>query len=329
MRIVPHRPVTEGVGHRCFRVLRFGVAMKKKPLDDRGVPEWVWPPILRFRDYVEQERRLVELSSRGIFQISRSVPLVEALQKLNEGSTSSGEKDAEQNVADAEAATAPGDDQSEGPVEAAQRLAELAEAEITDDFRLLHGHSLVGIWGALEALTSDLAAEWLIQVPEALELPAFANLRIPIAEFERLERDERMRAVINELDRKTSATLRRGVNRFETILDAIGLSGRVDKPVSARLYELQQIRNAFVHRGGLVDRRLAEACPRLKLDPGSPVPVTDRDYGEYMTGALYYAATLANRIRTHYGAKPAKLGALRPVPKRRWARSRGAGPTAR
>ena len=237
----------------------------------------------------------MELSERGISQLSKFDSLAKALEQLERLSNSSA------NVEEGQ--------ESAGMVEA-RRLADLARSEMKTGFRLLHGHSLVGVWAALEVMARDTVVAWLVNVPETIANEPFASVKFTVGEFEQLERSERMSVLVDEVDRKRGG---QGVGRFEHLLDAAGLSGSAPKRVRDRLFELQQIRHVFAHRGGEADRALVDACPALKLKVGRPVQLPSKTYLHYLTASWIYAVILSNRIRAQFGVEEVKVP---PLPRR-------------
>lgn len=186
----------------------------------------------------------------------------------------------------------------------ARKEAERAREEASKDFPLLHAHSLLGLWSALEALVEDVAVAWLITKPDTLQRPEFSKIRVPIAEFQLLSTEDQMTYLIAEVQRDLRAEQRSGVARFERLLDAIGMGGSTPREVGTAIYEAQQIRNVIAHRGGAADRKLVEACPWLGLKPGQPLTVSHKRFVYYLRAIHIYVVELINRFRTFEGMKP-------------------------
>lgn len=74
----------------------------------------------------------------------------------------------------------------------------------------------------------DLIVALLLSEPEFLRAEAFSKIRIPLADFETLDKEERMRILLRELQRTLRSDQRHGVNGFEVILGSVELSGEVD-----------------------------------------------------------------------------------------------------
>jgi hypothetical protein len=83
----------------------------------------------------------------------------------------------------------------------------------------------VAIWASLEALIEDIVVESFQHNPSLLQAEAIRKIKIGFGEYELLNPEERLRFVVKELARQTNADLKQGVNRFETLLENVGLSG--------------------------------------------------------------------------------------------------------
>lgn len=180
-------------------------------------------------------------------------------------------------------------------VEVAGKLAELAGRMIDTGFSLLHEQALISLWGTLEAFVEDLLACWLLREPSAREAEPVRSVRVSITEFELMDQEQRCLYIIKALEQETSAIYRKGIGRFETLLDVFGLGGPVSATVRRDVHELQQVRNVLVHRRGIADRQLLEACPWMDVAIGDQVVVTSEDLLRYVRALDSYLAELIYR----------------------------------
>ncbi len=183
-----------------------------------------------------------------------------------------------------------------------QTEANSARPEAEKGFPLVHGHALLGLWSALEAMVEDAIVAWIIDKPETLQSADFAKIRVPLAEFSRMDAEDQALYLVSEVQRDSK--LAQGITRFERLFDAVGLGGSVNEEVRKAIFEAQQVRNALAHRGGFADRRLVEACPWLELNPGHRLSVTHRKFLYYMQAMRMYAIDLLNRCYLHDGIDP-------------------------
>jgi hypothetical protein len=173
--------------------------------------------------------------------------------------------------------------------------------EAENDFRLLHAHTAVALWGALEALVENLAATIIVHEPVYLTRTPITEIKISIAEFETLDREARARVIVGQLAARLRADSRKGVDRFESVLDVLNLSGPVDAATKRDLYELQQVRNVLVHRSGIADRRLVSACPWMDIASGDALKLDYSTYVRYRDAVHGYLRVLINRMRVRLG----------------------------
>jgi hypothetical protein len=179
--------------------------------------------------------------------------------------------------------------------------AEFAAKECDTGFPLLHEFTLVGLWGALEAAIEDLIIGILSNEPEFLRAEPFAKIRIPLADFETLDKEDRMRVLLRDLQRTLRSDQRQGVTGFEAILDAVGLSGEIKDEVREGIWEMHHVRNVIVHRRSCVDRIFVAACPKLGVKIGDRIPLTHELFTRYVNSLAGYAVEIIYRLGDRYG----------------------------
>ena len=169
----------------------------------------------------------------------------------------------------------------------------------------------------LEALVSDVATALLIAEPEIFEHEVFQKIRAPVVAYERLSSAERTAFLIREVQRSVGADLKRGLGRFEALLNAVALGGGVDKDISDCMFELSQTRNLIAHKASVADAQFISACPHLGLSTGERLFIDHARYEWYLDGAFSYVATLLNRARSRAGQASLEIPTLRvrPEPK--------------
>ncbi len=242
------------------------------------LPPWAQEPFDYFWRYESDAARILALCIRGVTTVSHIPRIINILDH--------------------------GKVRDEAAYVSNQFDAEFAKQEIKDDFSALHSHSVVTIWGALEVLVNDLATAWLINQPEALNRATVSKIRIPLSEYERLNKDERMRFLVKDITRSLNADFKMGVDKFEVVLDALGLGGAVNKNRKKILYEVSQVRNILVHRAGIVDRQFKEGCPWVKTPLGSKFKINPKLYNRYHNEVWRYTFDLNARVRNRLGIEP-------------------------
>ena len=177
------------------------------------------------------------------------------------------------------------------------------EQEQQHGFPRLNAHAVIEMWSALESLVQDLAVVWLVNIPGIRDNPQFQKVRVRLAIYESLGTvEERMKYLLRELESDSQHADKEGVQRFETTLGLVGLSGPVPDDIRRPLFEMQQVRNVIAHRASIADRRLAEACPWIDITEGTPLRISESDYDQYETGTLTYALVLLQRALGRFDA---------------------------
>ena len=185
-----------------------------------------------------------------------------------------------------------------------------AKVNLRKDFFILHAHAVLSLWGSLEVLIEDFIVAWLLHNPKTLENEAFKKVKITLAEYESLDREGRMRILVQELER--AAVGKQGTNRFEQMLANLDLSGPVPESDRRAIIEMQNVRNAIVHSAGHADERLVKNCPWLNLEVRDPVKVSGSQYIRYQRAVCEYVLLLAARLTKRFDLEPKPgIGKLR------------------
>jgi GNAT superfamily N-acetyltransferase len=182
----------------------------------------------------------------------------------------------------------------------AKKHADFAEKEQREGFPLLHAHTLVGDWGALQSSIEDALVGMLMNEPELMQLESFSKIKITLAEFETLEKEERMRLLVEELQRGQGLGRKQGADVFEALLDQVKLSGPVEDKLKKTMWEMHNLRNVIVHRGSIADRRLVKGCPWLGLKVGDRVKIDHEDFEKHHFALGEYLMVIIRRMSVKY-----------------------------
>jgi hypothetical protein len=191
--------------------------------------------------------------------------------------------------------------------QAARHTAKIAESEIKTNFSLTHSHALMGAWGALEGMIEDLCISRMQHDTSILNGPKFAKIKIPLVEFQTMSDSDRLRFVVTELQRDLGLELKSGATKFEPLLAVAGLGGFVDRRVRDSIFEAQNLRNVFAHRGGVADRKLVSNCPHLAYKVGDSVRVDSNVFSRNFYGLLAYGFVVLNRCRSLEGMQLSEI----------------------
>lgn len=245
----------------------------------KPVMRWWKEPIRVFAEYVEDERDLVELSRVSVemlrTELEASPQLHAAAETLTRAVT-------------------------------AAELVGSAEEESSKDHPLLHGHSVVAIWSALETMVGDVVESWLLWWPPARTR---AGARVSLAALHGLPADEwglGARQLLDRAYQKLNRTVRspRRLDHYEWLLDTVGLVADpqdYDAQMTQNLWEMQQIRNVFAHKRGVADARFVTQNKNLPFSVRDEIRI-DRDaWADFLVTTLLYADVMVRRMRRELG----------------------------
>jgi hypothetical protein len=242
--------------------------------------EWLRGPFDRYRDYVEQTFRLVSLAILGISRMTNDHQLTEAIINYDMVTSDIAEQTPDQQSQIAEA----------------RKRAELAAQEVEQGFPLLCGHTIVGLWGAFEAAIENFLTRWIVYSPSSLEDISQIRLRVPATDFMQASDQERARLLLAELSRNLQADARLGISRFEELLNRFNLGGNPKDEVKREVFEMQQVRHIWAHRGGLADAQFKDRCPWFDVDVEQLVKVDMKKVEDYGSATIYYVIDIWKRV---------------------------------
>ncbi|ORB46770.1 hypothetical protein BST43_26555 [Mycobacteroides saopaulense] len=177
--------------------------------------------------------------------------------------------------------------------------ASRADKEIEAGFPTLHAHALLGLWGAFERFIEDVFVAAIVDAPEILGGEMFAKLKLPL-KVALSSGEERARGIMLEISRAAGSDSKTGINQFENILNYVGLSGVTPPNVRDAVFNAQQVRHVWAHRGGVADEQFVGRCPsRAKV--GDKLMIDIGEFGIYMHGLHMYGILIMNRHLLNLG----------------------------
>jgi hypothetical protein len=182
--------------------------------------------------------------------------------------------------------------------------AEFSRNEREHGFPLLHAYTVVSVWGALEAAIEDMLVGILLNEQEVLANDDVAKIKIPLGTFELLNKEERMRLLLAEIQRTQRSVLAQGIGAFENVLKVFGLDGPVDADTKKELWEFNHVRNVIVHRASRADSRLVQACPEMNLQVNDKIVLSHEKYHAYIQAVARYIQTIVSRLSARYAPAP-------------------------
>lgn len=240
-------------------------------------PDWALSPLEEFVSRSEHLATVVRLSVQGM-SMSRALPkAMEALRRAD------------------------GEELNAELHEKAVRDAEFVEKERLEGFPVIYGQAVLSLWSFLELAVKDLIAVWIRNNPDLLLVPPISNLKMKIGDFLLIDEDEKYLFFVDVIERDIGAGIKNGIKRFESLVDAVGLSGVTPQKMNDTFFEFGQVRNAIAHQGGRADKKLIANCPWLNLEVGESFRVDSKRFQKYQQSSLSYATLLICRTAEKFG----------------------------
>lgn len=251
--------------------------MSEAPPPIGRIPPWIAKYFEESYDSLDRLMQVIHLSRRSIAGVSAMPRLKRAIAAVS------------------------GKVREEAEIERVEKDAELAKSEIANGFPVLHTLAVVALWSWLEHTIKGLLVEHISRNRKSLVRGAFSKLKIKLGDYVVLTKREQASYVVDLLEQEASSISKRGINRFEVLLESLNLTGVTPATTSKHIFELQQIRNAIVHQNGHCDRRLRSNCPWLKLKVGSQIKVNAAQLALYEIAVSDYALEVLYRIGDEHG----------------------------
>jgi hypothetical protein len=240
-------------------------------------PDWALSPLEEFVNQSERLATVVRLSVQGMSMTKELPKVMEVLRRA----------DGEELDADLH--------------EKAVRDAEFVEKERSEGFPVVHGQAVLSLWSLLELAVKDLIAAWIRNNPDLLLTPPISSLKMKIGDYLMIDEDEKYLFFVDVIERDIGAGIKKGITRFESLIDAVGLSGVTSRKMNDVFFEFGQVRNALAHQGNRADKKLIASCPSLNLEVGKDLRVNSEMFQKYRKASLSYATLLICRTAEKFG----------------------------
>lgn len=254
---------------------------KKDKVAETKIPEWVTDHFTAALDAHDKLIQVARLSAGGISMHRGRPQAIRVLAKTR------GHED---------------EDETSKLLEQAELDAALAEREVAEGFPVLHGLMAIAIWSWLENFTKGFVELWFLKRPAAIKAAPIQRLKVRLGDYLLLSRREQAQFLVELLEQDLSSPMKQGVTRFNSLLDAIGLSISLPDETTKLIFELHKVRNNLAHRNGTVDATLRNACPWMNFKLGQPLRVTRSMLMNYSNATATVLVELLYRVGDEYGA---------------------------
>ena len=162
-----------------------------------------------------------------------------------------------------------------------------------DDFNIVNIHCVIAIWGALEACVENIITLVLMNDPEAINrLRQFGAKVKPITGtpteedcfkiYKNLEKDFRKNRSVAET--------------YVEMLRIFGINVYCDDAMAIKMAEINEIRNALLHRAGIINQRSIANASALEPYLNRKIDIGIAVCGEYQKVVLNFCRNILNGI---------------------------------
>jgi hypothetical protein len=222
---------------------------------------WILGPVAGCVDFLAVEMAMAGVMVRGL----ELLPLVPPLMKVAAGEV--GRKLGPKAVAPLKAFLAQD-----------MALEGMAETLADHDYALPNAHTLVSLWGGIEACIEDTVVLTLLNDPPSV-LVIGREIKLRATSSGLLEEPE-ARSAFRSLERKARQT-KNVMEAYDWCLSLLNIRRLPGSDLSAIFKEINALRNAIMHNTGIADDRAVQAAPTLKLKRGDQIRLSRSQIQEY------------------------------------------------
>lgn len=173
------------------------------------------------------------------------------------------------------------------PNSAASSAVDYLKRQKANGYQHLLHTVVVFLWGLVEAAIEDVAITWLAH--EALSSTA-GN---PVTNDATVRAKQKIREMRREIRNQNYS----GFDRFDQMLQRVGINGHIMTPeLNRTITEMQLVRNVILHRAAIVDTVFCQKCWWRKETRGKYLKLTAEDVDRYVQAVQYYTYTLKHSI---------------------------------
>lgn len=185
------------------------------------------------------------------------------------------------------------------------KRAEIAKVEVDAGFPFLYTQSILMMYAYLEGTVKRCIISFFMN-NDLTRIKELNTIKISFGEYVSLDESEKFDYLFQQYEKAIAAGMMYGVTRFENLLSPIKFSGKVNEDISKDIFELSQIRNTILHRGGIVDRHFANHCHWLGYKKGDKIVINFDLHKKYADAVIEYTKILIYRLFEFHNYKPKK-----------------------
>jgi hypothetical protein len=168
------------------------------------------------------------------------------------------------------------------------------------DYAVLHAHSLVGMWSAVEVCMEDTLTNAMLHDAGARAAVATAHSKVVLGAVASTSDVKRAVRKWERLEPTKSIA-----GRWISMLGVLGVILQRDPVMEADVDEANAVRNCLLHRHGIVDTQAIDAAPSLAPLLNKKLAISKIDYLRYYDALGKFITRLIDGItKSRYVAKP-------------------------
>jgi hypothetical protein len=159
-----------------------------------------------------------------------------------------------------------------------------AGSETDGGFAVVHAHTLVSAWAALESAEQGLVMAALQALPGAVALAG-------------VQPNQQDGTLSEEAAREAARwKLRAGDPVHRKALKKVGLDFNLEPATQRLLSEAGELRNCLLHRGRTIDEQAANRVPGLRAKIGQAIRISAKEIDGYLEAANEWAVALTGAV---------------------------------
>ncbi|MCW5873802.1 MAG: hypothetical protein KIS88_04075 [Anaerolineales bacterium] len=174
--------------------------------------------------------------------------------------------------------------------------------EVSKDnyLELYYFHGVSFLWTILEVFVRDIVVLLTKFDENTFTTEEFKKIKIPLIEYHRLSKEQQLELIVDSVVGSTNCMRLYGTDRFDCILSHVGLEGETSKRMQKKIAELQQVRNCFIHKNGVVDKKFLDNCPWLKYKLDDKLKLSLNDFLKFHRITMHYIFEISKRFHGRY-----------------------------
>lgn len=164
-----------------------------------------------------------------------------------------------------------------------------------NNYAILHTHSLVAIWGALESAVDNVLLALISNDPQSLNKLRESGVKHIDANMRASDLTEQECLTLYRKLKSATAVNFDIVQSMQNLLSAFNINIDCDR-YKPNLLEANSVRNVIVHSFGVIDEKSVKNSPSLREYLGQPFTVSDERYLIYFDAIAQFLGDVQDKV---------------------------------